>query len=97
MISISEEDRDVLQFTRVVFRVASNLFLLNATLQHHLNRYFSSHPEIVRQLSKSIYVDDAVNGAGNEDKAYRLYSTCQSKLYVSYKYNHRPVVQNESF
>ena len=59
MICVHEEDRNVLQFlwvddlssdapnigTRVVFSVSSSPLLLNATLQHHLDRYSTSHPD----------------------------------------------------
>ena len=48
-------------------------FLLNTTLQHHMSWYSTSHPEVVRQLSNSIYVDDIVSGEGNEEKAYQHY------------------------
>ena len=91
MISVSEDDRDVLRFlwvndvhsetpttrvlrfARVVFGVSSSPFLLNATLQHHLNQFSTSHPELVRRLTQSLYVDDIVSGAQNEQQAYQLY------------------------
>ena len=88
MVSVSEEDRNVLRFlwvddvgsdspttqvlrfARVVFGVSSSPFLLNATLQYHLNQYSTSHPELARQLTRSTYVDDIVNGAQSEQQAY---------------------------
>ena len=90
MVSVAEEDRDVLRFlwiddidsnppttqvlrfARVVFGVSSSPFLLNATLQYHLNLYSSSHPELVRQLTQSTYVDDIVSGAHSEQQVYQL-------------------------
>ena len=88
MVSMSEKDRDVLRvnditqdhpeirvlrFSRVVFGVSSSPFLLNATIRHHLEKYCSSHPELVRNLSQSTYVDDIVYGADDEDSAHKLY------------------------
>ena len=60
----------VLRFARVVFGVSFSPFLLNATLQHHLNQFSTSHPELVRRLTQSLYVDDIVSGAQNEQQAY---------------------------
>ena len=62
----------ILRFTRVMFGISSSPFLLNATLQHHLDQYSTSHPDLVNQLTKSIYVDD-VSGGKNEEQAYQLY------------------------
>ena len=53
----------VLRFARVVFGVSSSLFLLNATIKHHVKKYTSLYPELVRDLLRSIYVDDIVFGA----------------------------------
>ncbi len=49
-----------LRFTRVMFGVSCSPFLLNATLQHHLSKYTASHPETVKKLTISLYVDDVV-------------------------------------
>ena len=91
MVSIADEDRDVLRFLwvnnvdndspqlrilrfrRVVFGVSSSPFLLNATLQHHLDLYAASHPEVVERLLESLYVDDVVSGAQDEDQAETFY------------------------
>ena len=63
----------VLRFCRVVFGVSSSPFLLNATVQHHLNQYATSHSELVGCLSRSMYVDDVVSGAQDELQAEKLY------------------------
>jgi hypothetical protein len=49
-----------LRFTRVVFGVSPSPFLLNATIQHHIDKYQNSHPELVKVLMQSMYVDDVV-------------------------------------
>ena len=83
----------VWRFTRVVFGVASSPFLLNATIQHHLNQYAVTHPEIVEQLSQAIYVDDVVSGAGDEESAYQLFA--QSKqIFKESGFNLRKYITN---
>ena len=69
-----------LRFTRVVFGVSCSPFLLNATLRHHLNQYITSHPETVNKLTASLYVDDVVTGAKDEEEAYQLYLESKSVL-----------------
>lgn len=49
------------------------VFLLNATLQYHLNQQATSYPELVERLTKSTFVDDIVCGAQSEQQAYQLY------------------------
>lgn len=91
MISVAEQDRDVLRFlwfdnvflneptmiemrfARVVFGVSSSPFLLNATVKHHLERFLTTHTETVTSILQSIYVDDVVFGAEDEENAYKLY------------------------
>ena len=53
------------RFARVVFGVSSSPYLLNSTIQHHLNKYSSSHPELVAKMLESFYVDDLVCGGNN--------------------------------
>ena len=62
-----------LRFARVVFGVSSSPLLLNATVKHHLEKFLTTHPETVTSILQSIYVDDVVFGAEDEENAYRLY------------------------
>ena len=63
-----------LKFTRVVFGVSlSPSFLLNATIRHHLKKYTSTHPELVKSISESIYVDNVVSGDGTKEEAFTMY------------------------
>ena len=69
-----------LRFTRVVFRISSSPFLLNATLRHHLDQYESSHPVLTKKLRQSLYVDDVAFGAANEEQAYQMFMTSKDIL-----------------
>ena len=44
-----------LRFTTVVFVVSPSPLLLNATIQHHIEKYQTSHPELVKVL-EAIYI-----------------------------------------
>ena len=70
----------VLRFTRVVFGVSCSPFLLNATIEHHLNLHKDSNPQLVKKLAESFYVDDVVTGAENEETAFTLYSQVKALL-----------------
>ena len=70
----------VLRFTRVVFGVSSSPFLLNATVQHHLEKFSSVYPDLVSRILRSLYVDDLVCGASNEDGAHELFETAKEML-----------------
>ena len=57
----------VMWFARVTFGVSSSLFLLNATIQYHLNQFCGTHLEFVQMLLRSIYVDGISFGAESDD------------------------------
>ena len=81
------------RFTRVVFGVTSSPFLLNATIQYHLKKYESSHKDLVYKLLQSIYVDDIVTGAQDDEEALLMYK--QSKnLFKAGGFNLRKFVTN---
>ena len=78
MVSVADCDRDVLwvkdvkepqteitvmRFTRVVFGVSASPFLLNASIDHHINKYESADQPFVRMFRQSIYVDDLTAGS----------------------------------
>ena len=52
-----------LRFTMVVIEATPNLFLLNATIQAHLERYEMKDPEFVRAVLRSHSADDYVGGS----------------------------------
>lgn len=68
------------RFTCVVFRVFSSLFLLNATIQHHLEEHKLTFQNEVEILSRSTYVDDIVSAVGTEKDAYQLYKKSKDLL-----------------
>ena len=70
----------VLRFARVVFRVSSSPFLLNATVKHHVERYESEDPEFVETFLRSIYVDDVSSGGDTDEEAYQLYVKSKVRL-----------------
>ena len=68
------------RFTRVVFGVSSNPFLLNATIKHHLELYSPSYPELAQKLLQSFYVDDVVTGMDSEEEGFSLYSDAKALM-----------------
>ena len=81
----------VMRFTRVVFGVSASSFLLNATIQHHLEKYQNKYPNLVNTLLRSIYVDDVTYGADGESEAYQLY-TLSKKIFTEGGFNLRKFV-----
>ena len=75
-----------LRFTRVVFGVSASPFLLNATINHHLQQYREEHPALVHTLMKSIYVDHVTFGADGENEAYNLY-VLSKKIFAAGGFN----------
>ena len=53
--------------------MSSSPFLLNATIRHHLKKYETTHPELVRKLCRSIYIDDLASGGHNEEETYKIF------------------------
>lgn len=70
----------ILKSTRVVFGVSSSPFIVNATLKHHLDKFVQSSPELVKKISRSIYVIDFAFGAEDEEDTYQLYLGAKKAL-----------------
>ena len=83
----------VYRFTRVVFRVSSSPFLLNAAIWFHLERYLKTNEVQVRRLLCSTYVDDIITGGETEEEAFELY--VQSKqIFREGEFNLRKLLTN---
>ena len=63
----------IYRFTRVVFSVSSCPFLLNATIQFHLEGYLKTNKVHMRRLLCCTYVDDIITGGETEEEAFELY------------------------
>lgn len=76
-VRIKAEDRDSLRFhwkepgsneiqayrfTRALFGLTCSPFLLGGVIKHHLEAWEKRHPEIVKQLTEGLYVDDLITG-----------------------------------
>ena len=62
-----------MRFTRVVFRLSSSPFLLNATIKHHIEQYEQFDPDFIRTFLESIFVDDLTSGDRDADSSFELY------------------------
>ena len=84
-----------LRFTRVVFGVSASPILLNATINHHLQKYHDEHPYLVNtfKLRKSLYVENVTYGADEEDEAYKLY-VLSKKVFADGGFNLQKFVTN---
>ena len=61
------------RFCKLVFGLRPSPAILGSTIDHHLRLYENQNPEIVETLKNSLYVDDLISGAQNDDKAFDIY------------------------
>ena len=69
-----------MRFRRVMFGVSSSPFLLNGTIKYHIEHYRDTDPEFVAKFLRSIYVDDVIFGAPDDEMAFKLYLTSKKRL-----------------
>ena len=93
MKNVTEDEPEIvtLKFSRVVFGVSLSPFLLNATLQHHVNKYdplwwgsYSSLPMLMTYV---------VGGADTEEQAHQFYKGSK-QLLAAGSFNLRKFVSN---
>ena len=63
------------RFCRVVFRVVSSPFLLNATLVQNIEDYLEDYYEVCTKLLNSLYADDMDSGGHSVNEVLELYQT----------------------
>lgn len=79
-VESEQVDPVVYRFCRVVFGVNCSPFLLNATLQYHLDAFTEIDPEFVRVMKRSFYVDDLVTGDKTTQDASELHDKAKTRL-----------------
>lgn len=83
------------RFCRLVFGLRPSPAILGSTIDHHLHFYNDQNPEIVDILKNSLYVDDLVSGAQNDDKAFNIYKVAK-KIMLEGGFNLRKWNSNSS-
>ena len=74
-------DVTVFRFTRVVFGVSASLFLLNATIKHHMEQHRAQEPDLSQLVYEiNIYVDDVGAGADDDDSAFQFHTRSKDIL-----------------
>ena len=63
-----------LRFTRALFGLAPSPFLLGGVIEQHLESWRDRLPECVREVRKSLYVDDLISGKSTVSEAKQLKS-----------------------
>ena len=63
---------ETLHYTRVVFGLAQSPFLLNGVIQQHLENLLSTYPNAVKEILKSLYVEDLLSGRPTIQNAKQL-------------------------
>ena len=71
----------VMRFTRVIFGVSSSPFLLNATINNHMQKFKSIDQLFVKKLIRqSIYVDNLTAGSHDVESALEFYLKSKLRL-----------------
>ena len=70
----------VMRFTRVIFGVSSSPFLLNASIDNHIEKFKSIDQSFVKKFRRSIYVDGLTAGSHDVESAFEFYLKSKSCL-----------------
>ena len=79
-VDSEQVDPVVYRFCRVVSGVNCSPFLLNATLQYHLDTFAEIDPMFVRIMKRSFYVDDLVTGDKTTQAASEMHDKAKERL-----------------
>lgn len=71
-IDKATKDIITLRFTRAVFGLVQSPFLLNGTIEYHLEQWKDHPPEAVKKIKENIYVDDIIEGGDLIDEMRKL-------------------------
>ena len=74
---MNSKEVETCRFTRALFGLAPSPFLLGGVIKQHLEVWRSKSPETVREIEKSLYVDDLISGAitTNDAKLLKVEAT----------------------
>ena len=62
-----------LRFCRLVFGLRPSPAVLGATINHHLDTCKNACVEAIKRLRDSLYVDDFVSGAEDDERVFNVY------------------------
>ena len=71
---LNSQTVEAIRFTRALFGLTCSPFLLGGVVQHLLESCREKYPEIVREIDKSLYVDDLISGGPTQAKAETIKS-----------------------
>ena len=74
---VNSKEMETYRFTRALFGLAPSPFLLGGVIKQHLEVWRRKSPETVREIEKSLYVDDLISGATttNDGKLLKVEAT----------------------
>ena len=71
---VNSQTVEALRFTRALFGLTCSPFILGGVVKHLLESCREKYPEIVREIGKSLYVDDLISGGPTQAKAETIKS-----------------------
>ena len=70
--NVESKEVETLRFTRALFGLGPSPFLLAGVIEQHLDAWSHKQPKIVREIKKSLYVDDLISGGSTTSKAREM-------------------------
>ena len=69
-----------LRLARLLFGLCPSPAILGSVISHHLDKYWSNHPEIIPSIKKLFYVDDLISGGNTVEEALRIYEVANQDM-----------------